>query len=337
MNQREALLKMRKAGFAFDNVVGFITPQTIDQIARDAALVTAPNSGVPAVFTTYIDPEVVEILTAPTRAREIFDEVKEGDWTISHAMFRTTEAVGHSTPYTDYGNGATADVNINFPIRENYLAQTHIMYGQHEMAVTARTMVNLASDKQRAAATVINVDSNKFYLKGVQGKQIYGLLNEPNLPASITPATINEKTLWKDKTTIQIYNDILALASELFTNSLSRVDPSSDLVLVVSPTTSVLLGKTTEYGKSVKELLNEYFSNLSYVVLPELNSASGGNTVMLVARQVDGAKTGKFGYSDKMRPLNLVPHTSWFEQKYVFGTYGAIIYKPFAIASMAGV
>lgn len=337
MNEREAMLKMRDKGIIFNDAKALITPENMSRIARDAALVTGVNAGVPAVMTTYVDPMIVEILTAPTNAREIFGEVKKGDWTDSHAVFKAIEPTGESTPYTDYGNGAMADVNVTYPVRENYIAQTHIRYGEREMAVSGRAAINLASEKQRSAATIINREQNKFYLLGVEGKSIYGLLNDPNLPEALTPATVNTSdTLWEDKTTQQIYDDILAMASALFKNSQGLIDEKSDLVLAVPPTVSVLLGKATDFNVSVKDMLTKYFDNISFVTLPEL-AASSGNTVMLIARSVQGQPTAQLAYSEKMRAFQLIPNTSSWEQKFAFGTYGCILYRPFAVASMTGV
>lgn len=337
MNERERLSQIREKGFVFSGAKGFITKSNMSRILRDSALVTTPNSGVPAVFTTWIDPMVVNILTAPTNAKKIFGEVKKGDWTNDGALFKAVEPVGESTAYTDYGNGATADVNVTFPYRQNFLAQTHIRYGEQEMAVSGKAMIDLASEKQQSAATIINKDQNRFYLYGVENKEIYGLLNEPNLPASITPAVVNtDKTKWADKTTQQIYDDVLLLASELFTNSMGNIDQTADLTLVVSPSTAVQLGKATDYNISVQDMLNKYFSNLDIVTLPELE-ADSGNTIMLIAKSIDGRPTAQLGFSEKLRALRVVPYTSWYEQKYVFGTYGAIVYYPFAIATMTGV
>lgn len=337
MNERERLSQIREKGFVFDGAKGFITKNNMSRILRDSALITTPNSGVPAVFTTWIDPMVVNILTAPTNAKKIFGEVKKGDWTNDGALFKAVEPVGESTAYTDYGNGATADVNVTFPYRQNFRAQTHIRYGEQEMAVSGKAMIDLASEKQQSAATIINKDQNKFYLYGVEGKEIYGLLNEPNLPAAITPAVVDtDKTKWADKTTQQIYDDVLLLASELFTNSMGNIDQTADLTLVVSPSTAVQLGKATDYNISVQDMLNKYFSNLDIVTLPELE-ADSGNTIMLIAKSIDGRPTAQLGFSEKLRALRVVPYTSWYEQKYVFGTYGAIVYYPFAIATMTGV
>ena len=222
-------------------------------------------------------------------------------------------------------------------VRENYIAQTHIRYGEREMAVSGRAMINLASEKQKAAATIINREQNKFYLLGVAGKEIYGLLNEPNIPEALTPATVNTSvTKWEDKTTQQIYDDILTMAAELFGNSQGLIDEKSDLVLAVPPAINVLLGKATDFNVSVKDMLTKYFDNIKFVTLPEL-SADSGDTVMLVARSVMGMPTAQLAYSEKMRAFQLIPNTSSWEQKFAFGTYGCVLYRPFAVSSMTGV
>lgn len=338
MNEYEGLNLLRKKGFIFDSAKGFITDKNRASVVRDAAtMITAPNSGIPTVFTAYIDPRAIDILTAPTRAREIFSEVRKGDWTTSVSIFKAVEMTGHTTPYTDYGNGATADVNVTFPQRENYMFQTHIRYGEREIAVSAEALVNLATEKQRSATTIIDKDANKYYLYGVEGHEIYGLLNEPNLPASITPSVVGDnKTHWADKTTQQIYDDILALASTLFTNSMGNIDEKANLVLAVSPAMSVLLGKATDYNVSVKDMLNKYFDNLDFVTLPEL-ATENGDSVYLIAREIMGSKTAELGFSEKLRQHRVVPYTSWYEQKYTSGTYGCIVYRPMGIASMTGV
>lgn len=334
MTQAEALQLALDAGIIFPEVKGIISEE--NKAAMDAELQTTPNSGVPALFTAYIDPMTIEILTAPQNATKIFGETRKGDWTTPFAVFKTMELVGQSTPYTDFGNGAAADVNVNFPTRENYVAQTHIRYGEMEMANYGKATINLAAEKQRAVARLISKETNKFYLKGVEGKEIYGLLNEPNIPAAITPTTGASGTTWENKTTAEIYADVLALAKELFTNSQGLIDETSELVLVVSPAVNVNLGKATDYNVSVKDMLNKYFSNISIVVLPELASDEAGNTVMLVAKTVDGSPVAQFGFSDKMRAFALLPKSSSYEQKFAFGTYGCILFRPFAIAVMTG-
>ena len=190
---QEQLDVMKQYGIVFDTgapIRGILANDSIDQLANDAAMVTAANSGIPVEFTSYIDPMVIPILTATRGAREIFGEAKKGDWTTSYARFQTSEITGEVEAYTDYGQGGASDVNPTFPVRTQYIYQTNIRYGDREVDVASRARLQLAADKQRAAATVIDIASNKFALYGVAGLEIYGLLNDPNLPAAVSPLPI---------------------------------------------------------------------------------------------------------------------------------------------------
>lgn len=176
----------KRYGFIFPGARMWATPENRARIAQDAALITTPNTTVPAELLAYIDPMVIEILTAPRRAREIFGEEKKGDWTTPYMKWRVDEMTGKTEPYSDYANGTTSGVNSEWQTRVQYVFQTSITYGDFEVDMSSTAKVNLAASKQRAAANVIDIDQNRFYLLGVAGKEIYGILNDPNLPAAIT-------------------------------------------------------------------------------------------------------------------------------------------------------
>ena len=329
--KREYFALMREKGIIFDNAKDFISDKVSD------AMITTPNAGVPAVLTAYVDPAVVRILTAVRNAREIFGEVKKGDWTTSSAIFKAVEHTGRTEAYTDYGNDGNAEVNVVYPERDNYVYQTTIRYGELEMAVMGRAALNLASEKQISAANIIDVDANKFYLKGVAGKRIYGLLNDPNLNASISPNTVRTSVvLWSAKTTIEIYDDCIKLFSELATNSNGRITEKSPLVFAAPPAIMVLLSKSTDFGISVMDMLKKYFTDISFVTLPELY-ASSTNSILMAAKEVDGSPVAQLAYSDKMRAFQLIPEGSSYRQKFCAGTYGCILLRPFAVQIMTGV
>jgi hypothetical protein len=50
-------------------------------------LTTDPNSAVPMMLTTLIDPEVFRVLFAPMKIASILGEEKRGDWLTETAMF----------------------------------------------------------------------------------------------------------------------------------------------------------------------------------------------------------------------------------------------------------
>lgn len=333
----------REGGFIFPGARGWINTRDtahMQELAQDAALITTPNSGVPAEFLAYIDPMVIEILTAVRNARKIFPEVKKGDWTTPYFKFRVQEYTGVTTPYSDYADGGVAGVNENWPSREQYIFQTTIKYGDLETDMASVAKMNLASEKQKAAARIIDIDANRFYLFGVEGKEIYGLLNDPNLNASITPGTAagGSDTEWTEKTADEIYADVLSLAASLRQNSQGNINEDTPLVLVLSPQSNAQLGKINTYGLSVRQMLkNEFGTRLDFVELPELYNATSGSTIMLIAKEILGIPTAQLGFGVKYRAGRVVPELSSFKQKISASTYGAVVYYPFAIATMEGV
>lgn len=342
MNIDQQVALMREKGFVFDDhykIRGIMANDAdIERLAYDAAMVTEPNSGVPVEFTSYLDPRVIEILTGPRNSREIFAEVKKGDWTTSYARFEVDEITGAVEAYTDYGNAGMADVNPTYPVRQQYVFQTNIRYGDRELDYAAKARLQLAARKQRAAATTIDIAQNKYNLLGVENMEIYGLLNEPNRPAAILPGKCEggSGNTWNLKTTKEIYADYLLLFQNLAKNSLGHIRNDSDLILVTSPSSAVELGKATDYNVSVMDMIKRYTPNIKFAQLPELEN-SNSNTVHLICRSINGEPTGEFGFSEKMRAMRLVPETSSFKQKFVGTSYGCILYRPFAVATMTGV
>lgn len=338
---QEQLDVMKQYGIIFDTgspIRGILANDSIDQLANDAAMVTAANSGVPVEFTSYIDPMVIPILTATRGVREIFGEAKKGDWTTSYARFQTSEITGEVEAYTDYGQGGASDVNPTFPVRTQYIYQTNIRYGDREVDVASRARLQLAADKQRAAATVIDIASNKFALYGVAGLEIYGLLNDPNLPAVVSPlSNAASETLWAEKSTKEIYEDVLYLFGKMADRGAGHIDANTELVLATSPATQVQLGKATDFNISARQMLETYFPKIRFVALPELATATSGTSILLVAPTIEGLPTAQIGFSEKFRAMRLIPESSSFHQKFVGSSYGTIIYRPFAIGKMTGV
>jgi hypothetical protein len=322
----------KQYGFSFPGARAWYDPANVGRLAQDAAMVTTPNTTVPVEMLAYIDPRVVEIMSAPRRARELFNETKKGDWTTPYAKWRIDEIVGRSQAYSDWAQNGVSDVNSEWRVRPQYVFQTVIAYGDMETAMSGAAMIDFAAAKQRAAATILDIDANKFYLLGVSGKEIYGIFNDPDLPPSVAVPG----GAWSAKTTKQIYDDIRGLFAQLVEQSAGLVDQSMPLILALSPAMSVFLGSASDFNVSVLDMLNKYFSNLRVVTLPELASLSAGETAFMIAPEVAGMETGDLGFGEKVRAGRIVPKLSSLEQKWISSTYGGIVRVPFAFASMTG-
>ena len=306
-------------------------------MAMDAALLTTPNAGIPVELLTFFDNRAIEILMAKRAATQIFNEVKAGTRADLVRKFRVEEKTGYTQPYSDYANNGKADVNFNFPARENYLFETTIAYGDQEVAETSRAKISLVSSKQAAAATAIAVDMNKFYMRGVAGLQNYGILNQPNLPSAIVAKNGAAGTAtWSTKTGTEIYNDIVALMSDIASRTEGNVDQSTKYKLVVGPSSNAELNKLNAFGtETVLTLIKRNFPNLEVVVAPEYDDST--KKIQLIALDVDGTPTGEMAFSEKLIAGRLIPDLSSYRQKFMAGTYGCVVYRPVLVSTMTGI
>lgn len=328
-----------KKGFVFGESKGWLTDA---KLAQDAALTTSPNTTVPAFLLQYVSPDVIEILTAKRAATRVFDEKKVGDWTTANYQYAAIENVGSTYAYADYGDGPSAGINSEWNIRDQYVFQTNITYGDREVDMSATAKIDLIASKQRAAAEAIAIDSNKFYLQGVAGKRIYGLLNDPNLPSAIAPNTVGSAVTWASKLalasggTAAIYGDILKLFSSLQGQMGGLIDENTRMKLLVSPGCAVNLMSATDFNVSVMDMLKKAMPSLEIETVPECATASG-NIAMLIVPEVLGQQTGELAFGEKIRQGRLIADLSSYRQKFAASTYGFIMRMPAAFAVMSGI
>lgn len=346
---------LAEQGFHLDHVQMYATPE----IRRDytlamdaqAPLATTPSSALPALLTTTIDPNVITVRFTPNKAAEIFGEQQKGDWLLDTVAFGVIEHTGEVSSYGDYSNNGNVGVNMAWPQRQNYLYQTISEYGEREAARAGLAGLNLVAEKDNAAATVMGRFENAIYFFGVQGLQNYGLLNDPALPAAISPATkAAGGTGWQtvggapNATSNEVYNDVLALFGQLVAQTGGLATAEDDLVLALSPQLSVSLGYINQFNVKAREALKEEFPNLTIVTAVQYGRQSAqnpqglaaGNMIQLIDRTVDGQQTGFCAYSEKMRTHNLVVDLSSYKKKWSGGAWGAVIRVPYAVASMVG-
>lgn len=307
-------------------------------LAMDAApMLTAPNNGVPGWLTTFVSPTTIKIVTAPTKAEEIFGPVKNGSRGVQTAAFPVLEEVGEVASYGDYSSEGVSDVNPTWPKRDEYGFQTVTQLGDVENVALSLAGINATVAKQDASARTIKRAHNRFWFFGVTGLKNYGILNDPDLPTPIAPSNVGGNVTWEDKGADAIYNDVaVTLYNDLSGRSGGLIDENSELVLAISNKVSGNLNKKTEHGSSVKALLKETFPNLRIVVAPEYSTAAG-ELVQLIAPNVAAQPTGQLGYTDLMHAHGMVRALSSVQEKKSAGTFGAVIFQPFAIGQMLGI
>jgi hypothetical protein len=344
-------------GIILPDVQAYATPESKRDytIAMDAqpAMFTDVNAGVPIMLTTLIDPDVFEIMFAPMNASKVLGgETKRGTWLDDTALFPVAEATGEVSTYGDFNNNGRAGVNTAWPARQAYLFQVIKEYGEREMERAGLARINWVSEIDKSAALTMNKFRNYTYFFGVAGLQNYGLLNDPNLSAALTPSTkAAGGTAWItaggaiNATPNEIYADIEALFYKLVTQTAGLVDQETEMVLALSAAASVALTATNSFNVNVSDLLKKNFPNIRIVTATQYGAltasnpqgVAAGNFVQLAALNIEGQRTGFPAYNELMRSHPVIRHMSSFRQKVSGGTWGTVLRMPAAVAAMVGI
>ncbi|WP_152563237.1 hypothetical protein [Caballeronia zhejiangensis] len=109
------------------------------------------------------------------------------------------------------------------------------------------------------------------------------------------------------------------------------------MTLAMAPSSSVALTTTNIYNVNVSDMLKKNFPNLRVETAVQYQNPTGGNLMQLIAEEIEGQKTGFCAFTEKLRAHGIVRDTSSFKQKKSQGTWGTVIFQPFAVASMLGV
>ena len=327
----------------------------LDSFASDAeagTLSTTQNSALPAMLTTAIDPDVIRVVFAPLAMAEILGgERRVGTWLDETRIFPVVEDTGEVSSYSDYANSGRAGINFNYPNFQSYLFQTTLQYGERETERAGLMKINYVGDLTRAAATMLNRFGNLSYAYGVTGLQNYGLINNPFLSSAITPAAKAwGGTTWFNgntpaATANEVYNDIVALINKLIAQTNGTVSLDSKLTLALSPQLQIGLTFVNSFGVFVRDLLKEGYPNLTIKVAPQYGTQSTtnsqgysllGNTIQLIADEIDGQRTAYPAYNEKLRAHKIVPELSAWRQKYTSGTWGTILRLPQGVVTGVG-
>ena len=112
--RNNTLAQDEMAKMAMDMAYGGFGHNGGPPLAMDAPFLmqTDPNSAVPALLTTTIDPDIFRVLFAPNRAAEALGgEIKRGTWLDDIIYFPVVDATGEVSSYGDYNENGNAGIN----------------------------------------------------------------------------------------------------------------------------------------------------------------------------------------------------------------------------------
>jgi hypothetical protein len=329
-----------------------VTPFQPGMSGLPGPLSTDPNAALPWMLTSAIDPEIIRVIFSPLDFAEILGERKAGVWTEQTRFFPIVESTGEVTSYDDYATGGRAGANFNYPQLQSYLFQTVKQYGELQIDRAGLAKINWVSELGLASADLLNRFQNLTYAFGVQNLQCYGILNNPFLSAALTPATkVWGGTGWFNSgspaaTANEVYNDIVALVTQLVAQTNGALNIKSPMTLAMSPQSEIAMTFANSFGVFVETLLKKGYPNLKVKTAPQYGTQSStnpqgfstaGNYLQLIAEKIGGQTVAYCAYNEKLRAHKIIPKLSSWEQKETSGTWGTVTRSPVAIASMIGV
>lgn len=317
------------------------TPTTLslNGVVGDSAvdMQTISNGGIPAAAAQVIDPMIIKQLFAPMTATLIYPEVKKGNWAVTDVLFPRTEEAYEIVAYDDRSRAGSVHVNANWETRRQFRFQTMNEWGDLEQERYGMALIPYVAMKQAAGVAAINRFFNKAYMYGISGSANFGLINDPALPAALTPIIdANGKVKWAEKDAIGIYNDFKKMFTELASKNQGLVQETSPMKLVVSPADNAALTALNALGTDTAiSLIKKTYLNVTVIVVPEYATSAGG-LVQLIADSLGGDPVGQCVYTEKMRAFPILVEHSQTSQKLAAGSLGAVIYRPSGIVQMTG-
>ena len=324
------------------------------RLAFDAqpTLSTDPNSGIPSILTTAIDPKVIRIVFAPLNFSAILGEQKAGDWLEETRIFPVVEETGEVSSYGDFNNNGRAGVNLNFPNFQSYLFQTFVRYGERELERAGLARINYVSELNVSASDLLNRYQNLSYAFGISGLQNYGIVNNPYLSAYLTPALkAAGGTSWfsgntPNATANEVYNDIVALVEKLIAQTNGTVELDDEMTLAMSPASALALRFANSFGVYVEDLLKKGFPKMKVMTAPQYgvqNSvnpqgySTAGNAMQLIVKRIQGQEVAYAAFNEKLRAHKIIAEPSAWQQKMTSGSWGTILRMPLGVTGMLGI
>lgn len=331
----------------FDTKHASMLPQMGVFVAQDAQdLFTAPNTGAPAQFLQNWLPGIVKNVTTARKIDDLLGVTTAGDWADNEIVQMVMERTDEISLYGDYSNTPLSNYNINFEKRGIVRFETGFSVGDLERDREAKFGVDMTAAKREACVINLELWRNELGFKGYANTNVYGLLNDPNLPAYLDALpSAGGTTEWATKSVEEIQGDINKAMSDLMVASGTNVDPASDNITlaVAASAYQYLTSKANQFGITTLQWLNANFKNCRVIPVPEFDRANGNQNVFyLYAETLKGDSTDDGRTFDqivpaKLKSLGTDPRMKGFTEGYSNALAGVLCKRPYLVQRVSGI
>lgn len=317
-------------------------------IGMDTALVgpAGGNLGAPIQFLQTWLPGVVRQVTRVRNIDALIGVQTIGSWEDEEIVQTASELTGKAELYGDVTNIPLANYNATYERRSVLRFEQGVMLGRLEEARASRQNIDMGVEKRAAAADSLDIIRNRvgFFGYNQPDTRVFGLLNDPNLPAYVNVAAGTGGLPWSGKTYNEIVADIREAITALVTQSGGNIRPQAvDMVLALPMGFEEYLGVVSQFGNSVGDWLKQTYPRVRVESAPEFTAANGGANVFYVyAERVEDGSTDGGEVIAQMVParfqaLGTETRAKGIVEDYTNALAGVMVKRPWGVIRRSGI
>ncbi len=317
--------------------IGRLAEDRLGQMAYDDTYAySVPSNGVDPIINTIFSNRVFMQLLQPTVSRRVSHEYQLGVWETESIRIPTVSYDGHSEIYADYGSGGMSTINSNWVPRDTLRMMTTVSYGELEIQLYGQAKIDAIGQKREGMAERIKLEQDKVWFFGYAGKQVYGLLNAPELAnkVAVSPNGASGFSYWSTKTYLEMVADVIALQAKIQVSTMSRADCYKDkFYLIVPPINMAYFATPGPFGfPSLKTYLLETFPGMEIVAAQFMQGtgtpigSSAPNYMAIIYDMVGGQECALNVFQQLLKAFPVIPHGTYWNQVFswtITGFYGA--------------
>ncbi len=319
------------------NAVARLAEDRLGQFAMDDTYAySVPSNGIDPILNTIFSNRVFMQLLQPTVSRRVSHEYQLGVWETESIRIPTISYDGHSENYADYGSGGMSTINSNWVARDTLRMMTTVSYGELEIQMYGQAKIDAIGQKREGMAERIKLEQDKVWFFGYAGKQVYGLLNAPELAnkVAVSPNGVSGFSYWSTKTYLEMVADVIALQAKIQVSTMARADCYKDkFYLIVPPVNMAYFAIPGPVGfPSLKTYLLDTFPGMEIVAAQFMQGtgtpigSSTPNYMAIIYDMVGGQECALNVFQQLLKAGPVIPHETYWNQVFswtITGFYGA--------------
>ncbi|PWF25053.1 major capsid family protein [Corticimicrobacter populi] len=245
--------------------------------AMDSAL-TGPATSSGAMLQHMLQtwlPGTLRVVTQVRNIDEIAGITTVGRWEDELISLRVAEPAARAEIYGDTTNVPLASYRQDVESRGVVRFEQGFQVGRLEEARQSLIGYQAADEKRKAVSESLDISRNQvgFYGMNFAGSNVYGLLNEPSLPAYVSTGTP-----WLTASFDQLTAEFNRLYNQIETQMGGQLQDSARVCLVLPTGYRSIFSVYSQAGSGMtfRQWLNENFPQLRIVSTNEFKGANGG-------------------------------------------------------------